>query len=168
MSGVNTNPPRPPVAYSEWLDCLEKLQTSPALEPELCERMAQGVFTGTDAINAALQKQMAAAAGNALDKLAQRLIRDVNEDLACRDWAGVELRFLRFQTQLQLLFYFRQLDFLPPGFRRELQGSILEQAALLWDRMTAFLKSEYERTLDRDLEDLLFFLQRARKFESHW
>lgn len=154
-----------PATYQEWLDCLNILEKTSALNIGIYEALCSGTFSGTEVTIAALQKKIVNVINNILDNSVKRFTRNLNDSITFNELSQIELLFNRLKKDVKVTLFFENLAFLPKEFRNELSNSIKKQMLDFWNNTTLLL---YEQSLEysnSDLEDALFLIKRIKLFE---
>lgn len=153
-----------PVTYQDWLDCFEHMKEAPLSGNEDFEILALGSFSGTGAMQAALERQMAEAINAVLNKSVKRFVRDLNEHIAFNEPTHIDVLFKRLKRDVNKTMFFLKLPFLSSQFKSELHKSITDQMTIFWNDTVRFLRQQAEETSNSDLEDALFLIRRIRLF----
>ena len=110
----------PPVTYQQWLDCFQLMREQPLSSVGIYEAAAAGSFTGTRAIQAALERQMVDTIHAVLNRSEKRFLRELNECLSFHELERAEFLFKRLKKDVHQTLFFMQLSFLSDGFKEKL------------------------------------------------
>lgn len=155
-----------PSTYQDWLDCFARMKEMPLSANGEFAVLANGSFSGTQAMRAALERQMVETVNAVLNRSVKRFVRDLNERLAFHELSQMDLLFQRFKRDVERILFFQKLSFLPEEFREELYGSIVGQMTGFWNDTVAFLRRQAMESADSDLEDALYLIRRIRLFSQ--
>lgn len=153
-----------PSTYQDWLDCFARMRELPLSGNGDFEVLALGSFSGTGAMQAALERQMVYTINAVLNKSVKRFVRDLNECIAFNELAQVDVLFKRFKKDISKTMFFLNLSFLSGEFKDELYASITGQMTGFWDDTVGFLRQQAMDYSNSDLEDALFLIRRIRLF----
>ena len=153
-----------PSTYQDWLDCFARMRELPLSRNRDFEVLALGSFSGTSAMQVALQRQMVSTINTVLNKSVKRFVRDLNECIAFNELAQVDALFKRFKKDVNKTMFFLSLSFLSDEFKDELYASITDQITEFWDDTVDFLRQQAMDYSNSDLEDALFLIRRIRLF----
>lgn len=153
-----------PSTYQDWLDCFARMKEAPLSTEDDFALLARGSFTGTGAMQAALERQMVEAINAFLNKSVKRFVRELNECIAFQELAQAEVLFKRLKKNIRKTTFFLELSFLPGDFKEELYQSITEQMLGFWNDTIRFLRQQAMDYANSDLEDVLFLIGRIRLF----
>lgn len=153
-----------PSTYQDWLDCFARMRELPLSGNRDFEVLALGSFSGTSAMQAALERQMVDTINVVLNKSVKRFVRDLNECIAFNELAQVDVLFKRLKKDISKTMFFLNLSFLSGEFKDELYTSITNQMTGFWDDTVGFLRQQAMDYSNSDLEDALFLIRRIRLF----
>ena len=128
------------------------------------EVLSLGSFSGTGAMQAALERQMVDTINAVLNKSVKRFVRDLNECIAFNELSRVDVLFKRLKKDVNKTLFFLNLPFLSSEFKDELYASITGQMTRFWDDTVGFLRQQAMDYSNSDLEDALFLIRRIRLF----
>lgn len=153
-----------PSTYQDWLDCFARMRELPLSGNGDFEVLALGSFSGTGAMQAALERQMVDTINAVLNKSVKRFVRNLNECIAFNELAQVDVLFKRLKKDVNKTLFFLNLSFLSGEFKDELYASITSQMTGFWDDTVGFLRQQAMDYSNSDLEDALFLIRRIRLF----
>lgn len=154
----------PPVTYQQWLDCFQLMREQPLSSVGIYEAAAAGTFTGTRAIQAALERQMVDTINAVLNRSEKRFLRELNECLSFHELERAEFLFKRLKKDVHQTLFFMQLSFLSDGFKEKLYSSIKTQLDCFWNDTIASLRKRAMDHPNSALEDTIFLIRRIRLF----
>ncbi len=166
MIGLQNRPAAAPSTYQDWLDCFARMRELPLSGDGDFAALALGSFSGSSAMQAALERQMVEAINVVLNKSVKRFVRDLNECIAFNDLAQVDTLFKRLKKNINKTLFFLNLSFLPGEFKDELYASITGQMTEFWNDTVGFLRQQALDHSNPDLEDALFLIRRIRLFSQ--
>lgn len=153
-----------PSTYQDWLDCFARMKELPLSRNRDFEVLALGSFSGTNAMRAALERQLVDTINTVLNKSVKRFVRELNESIAFNEMTQVDVLFKRLKKDINRTMFFLNLSFLSNEFKDELYVSITEQMTGFWDDTINFLQHQAMNYSNSDLEDTLFLIRRIRLF----
>lgn len=164
MIELRERPAAAPSTYQEWLDCFARMRELPLSGNGDFEVLALGAFSGTSAMQAALERQMVDTINAVLNKSVQRFVRDLNECITFNELAQVDVLFKRLKKDINKTLFFLNLSFLSSEFKAGLYASITDQMTDFWNDTVGFLRQQVMDHSNSDLEDALFLIRRIRLF----
>jgi hypothetical protein len=153
-----------PYTYQQWLDCFMLMKQQPLSSAEPYEAAASGSFSGTPAMQAALQQQMVDTINVVLNRSIKRFVRELNECITFNELDRAEFLFKRLKKDIHKTLFFMQLSFLSADFKTELYSSISVQMNGFWDDTIGFLRKQAVEYENSDLEDAIYLVRRIKLF----
>ena len=164
MIDLRERPAAAPSTYQDWLDCFARMRELPLSGNGDFEVLALGVFSGTSAMQAALERQMVDTINAVLNKSVKRFMRNLNECITFNELAQIDVLFKRLKKDINKTLFFLNLSFLSSEFKAELYASITVQMTDFWNDTVGFLRQQAMDHSNSDLEDALFLISRIRLF----
>lgn len=153
-----------PSTYQEWLDCFLLMKELPLSSNGIYEVVISGSFSGSRAMQAALEQQMVDTINVVLNKSVKRFVRELNESITFNELDRAELLFKRLKKDIHKTLFFMQLSFLSGNFKTELYSSISVQMNGFWDDTITFLRKQALECSNSDLEDAIYLIRRIKLF----
>lgn len=153
-----------PKTYQEWLDCFSLMKEQPLSNNGVYEVITFGSFSGTGAMQAALEQQMVDTINVVLNRSVKRFVRELNECITFNELEQAEFLFKRLKKDIHKTLFFMELSFLSGEFKTELYSSISLQMAGFWDETVGFLKRQATEYSNSDLEDAIYLIRRIKLF----
>ena len=154
----------PPTTYDEWLSCFDFLKSSPSVNNSVAMTIAKGSFVNRGYIAVQFHQKLADTISEMLNKRIARFLKDLNMLISLNELSDIVPLFVKLRNDVERCLFFKELDFLDKGIKRDLEQSIKTEIGKFWNDTMTFLQKQTLEYSNSDLEDSLFLIRRIRLF----
>lgn len=155
----------PPVCYSDWLKCFERLRTGSASREEML-LLKEGECNDAGATIVYYEDQLVKTENEMMIKFFHRFSDRLSMLMAYGEYEQLFEPFRTLARQLEGCLFFEKLDFMSDEFRQELKNSVIANALDNWRRSVRQIEKACMDGNSTILEDQLYMIRKIRLFSD--